>query len=554
MNSSTADAEVELNSDAEVGAEANIKAEPDTDTEKLIGLWVDRIARESANRQHIEKALCEEVKHLIKAGLTPEEALLIAVRRTSIRVPASSETVWAHSKDLWPKPKSAANVNADVDTSNGSGKARSGKAGSDKVGSGRIASGKVDFMVMAGFACAAAAAVKSPEIFGLTFEDNDSFYGRNVGLLVLPMLAGYFAWNRRMRKRMVCALVLLFGCAAIFANVYPFDTESHTETLTAIHLPILLWLFVGVAHSGGEWRSHDQRMGFVRFTGEWLIYYALIALGGSIFTASTFAVFAAIDVDVDEFVNRWMLPCGAAGAVLVAAWLAEKRGDATSVLTPTSAPPSVSAVPANEWRSVGVASPGAVGETAVSTSAWQSIANVKQGGIVSNIAPALARIFTPMFAAMMLMFLIVMAVSRKWIGINRDVLISFDVLLVLVLAMIVYSISARDPRTPPTGFDIMQTVLVATALITDLLVLVAITGRILEFGFSANRLAALGENVVLLVNLAWLMRLYAGFLNKKRTSPKMFVTIERWQTSYMPVYAAWALIVIVVFPPAFGFM
>jgi hypothetical protein len=31
-----------------------------------------------------------------------------------------------------------------------------------------------------------------------------------------------------------------------------------------------------------------------------------------------------------------------------------------------------------------------------------------------------------------------------------------------------------------------------------------------------------------------------------------FGAIERWQTDYLPVYAAWAAIVVVVFPPAFG--
>jgi hypothetical protein len=29
--------------------------------------------------------------------------------------------------------------------------------------------------------------------------------------------------------------------------------------------------------------------------------------------------------------------------------------------------------------------------------------------------------------------------------------------------------------------------------------------------------------------------------------------LERWQTHYLPVYAAWAGLVAVVFPPLFGF-
>jgi len=32
-----------------------------------------------------------------------------------------------------------------------------------------------------------------------------------------------------------------------------------------------------------------------------------------------------------------------------------------------------------------------------------------------------------------------------------------------------------------------------------------------------------------------------------------FAALERWQIAYLPVYASWALLVVVVFPPAFGY-
>ena len=32
-----------------------------------------------------------------------------------------------------------------------------------------------------------------------------------------------------------------------------------------------------------------------------------------------------------------------------------------------------------------------------------------------------------------------------------------------------------------------------------------------------------------------------------------FGRIERWQTGYLPVYLAWAAIILLVFPPVFGF-
>ena len=33
-----------------------------------------------------------------------------------------------------------------------------------------------------------------------------------------------------------------------------------------------------------------------------------------------------------------------------------------------------------------------------------------------------------------------------------------------------------------------------------------------------------------------------------------FSDLERWQTNYIPVYAVWAALVVIVFPPLFGFV
>ena len=60
-----------------------------------------------------------------------------------------------------------------------------------------------------------------------------------------------------------------------------------SSILVALHLPVVLWFAVAYPYMGGTVRSHDRRMDFVRFTGEWFIYYVLIALGGGVFMALT---------------------------------------------------------------------------------------------------------------------------------------------------------------------------------------------------------------------------------------------------------------------------
>ena len=133
---------------------------------------------------------------------------------------------------------------------------------------------------------------------------------------------------------------------------------------------------------------------------------------------------------------------------------------------------------------------------------------------------------------------------------EREVLIGFDLLLAVVLGLLLYAISARDVQAPPGAFDALQLLLVVCALVVDAIALSAIAGRISEFGLSPNRAAALGENLVLLVNLAWSAWLYARFL----TGRGPFAALERWQTAYLPVYAVWAAFVVVAFPLLFGFV
>ena len=60
---------------------------------------------------------------------------------------------------------------------------------------------------------------------------------------------------------------------------------------------------------------------------------------------------------------------------------------------------------------------------------------------------------------------------------EREVLIRFDLLLVVVFGLLLYSISARDPLAPPGLFDWIQLTLVGTALVVDVLALWA-TGRL----------------------------------------------------------------------------
>jgi hypothetical protein len=458
--------------------------------EEQIGEWRMYLRRRRTihdpDVEELEGHLRDELAALADAGLAEDEAFFIAVKRMGSLDALSREFAREHSERLWKQ------LVITPDAGDGSAKA----TGSETL-------------VVLGLAIAAALAVKVPALFGLRLgpdEEVPSFYFRNASLFVFPLLAIYFVWKRGVNAATGLWLALPFAAAAVFANVYPFNNPeplnnapggSDTQLLAVLHLPIALWVMgVGAAYVGGRWFSSGRRMDFVRFTGELAIYYVLIALGGGVVTGFTALLFSAIDMNPAWFIGPWLLPCGAAGAVIVGSWLVEAK---------------------------------------------QSV--------IENMAPVLTRLFTPLFTILLLAFLATMAWTGSPIDVQREILIAFDLLLVVVVGLVLYAASARDPLRPPDFFDWLQLVLIVSALAVDAVALTAIAARISEFGFTPNRVAALSENLILLVNLAGSAWFYARFLSARGS----FAALERWQIAYLPVYAAWAAFVVIVFPPMFGY-
>ena len=132
---------------------------------------------------------------------------------------------------------------------------------------------------------------------------------------------------------------------------------------------------------------------------------------------------------------------------------------------------------------------------------------------------------------------------------DRDLLGIFDLMMVVVLGLVLYGMSARDPSTSPGWMDRVQLVAVVSALMLDGMVLGSMVTRIGDLGFTPNRSAALGLNLVLLVNLAGSAWLSWSFLAGRGT----FHRLERWQTTYLPVFGVWAAAVVVVLPLLFSF-
>jgi hypothetical protein len=440
--------------------------------ETQIAEWRAHVAKAPAvngrDVDELEDHLRNQIDELSAAGLASDEAFLVAVKRMGELDVVSREFAREHSGRLWKQlfePEEEAAL----------------------LGEGWLGA--------LALAISAAVVIQVARLAAGFPDDEPTWLARNLGLFVLPVLAAYFARRRQLDVRGWLETAAPFAVAAVVVNLYPYDTDSDSEILVALHLPVVLWFVVAFPYMGGTLRSHERRMDFVRFTGEWFIYYVLIALGGGVLMALTAGILQPTGVDVDR-VAQWVMPSGAAGAVVVAAWLVESKQR-----------------------------------------------------VIENMAPVLSMLFTPLFAVMLACAAVVYAVTGLGDAFDRELVSVFDALLLVVLGLVLYGLSARESSTSPSWMDGVQLVAVAFALLLDALVLGAMIARIGDLGFTPNRTAALGLNLVLLVNLAGAAFLSARFLRRRSTLHRL----ERWQTAYLPVFALWAAAVVVVVPPLYSF-
>src|SRR5690606_16686218 len=185
-------------------------------TEEQIGQWRNYLRRRQAihtsDVDELEDHLREQVASLSQSGLSDDEAFLVAVKRMGDLDTLSREFAQEHSERLWKQLVV-------------------GPGDSGETGRG-------DTLVAFCLAAIAALAIKAPELFGVRLDENPGFYVRNLGLFVLPLLTGYFAWKHGMPSATVRWMAAAFVAAAFFANIYPFAAGGYTEVLTMLHLPI----------------------------------------------------------------------------------------------------------------------------------------------------------------------------------------------------------------------------------------------------------------------------------------------------------------------------
>lgn len=315
----------------------------------------------------------------------------------------------------------------------------------------------------------------------------------NVLFAILPFMSLYLILtqtiSRRLKMIILGSLLILF----VYFNLIPNDSSDVT-ILAYLHLPVVLWLLWGMSHTGDHYKDLSSRLNFLKFNGEFLVLYILFALAGMALAGITMMLFGLLGMDISELYFENIVVMGVASLAIVASYVVQRYGKLTQ-----------------------------------------------------SIAPLLAKVFSPLVLLTLIIYLIAMLVLGKNPFVDRDFLISFNVILVLVLAITIYLITERSSKQEPQFIDVLNFGLIVCALIINIVALVAMTFRLTSFGITPNRLTSLILNVLIMIHLIRIGYVSLRFLQKKGT----LISIQSAVTIWFPVYGLWALIVIVVFPLIF---
>lgn len=341
---------------------------------------------------------------------------------------------------------------------------------------------------------AAAFLVKIPRF--TSFISAEWFYPRYPVIIVFTGISVFFIIKNHTTQKMVLSVIALIAAISLLWGLLQFSHKSDTFFLSCLHFPLVSWSILGLAFAGKKWRLLSKRIDFLRFNGELIIFSTIILIGGVILTGITLALFNLIDLRIENWYVDNIVVMGLVAAPIVATHIAD------------------SAIAKN-----------------------------------IRIAAVIARIFMPLFLVTVLIYLCAMFIQQKSPYSDRDFLIIFNFLLVLVLAISIFSIIENKYHAAPKFIEYTNTALILTTLILDVIALSAILFRLSEFGVTPNRMAVLGANLIIFVHLSGFLKPYIQIIRKNDGHG----AIENWTAQYLPVYSMWSLFVAIGFPILFKF-
>ena len=175
---------------------------------------------------------------------------------------------------------------------------------------------------------------KLPAFFAI---NEDFFYQRNLGFIVFPMLAAYFAWKNKLTNGIILLLTGAMITGVIFINLLPNVKKSDTLILSCVHLVLFLWALLGMAFVGDAKNNSAKRLGFLKYNGDLVVMTTLIVIAGGIMSAITIGLFSLIGYDIGATYMQNVGVFGLAAAPIVGTYLTQTNPQLVGKVSPVIA-------------------------------------------------------------------------------------------------------------------------------------------------------------------------------------------------------------------------
>ena len=334
---------------------------------------------------------------------------------------------------------------------------------------------------------------KIPDFTGIKRE---YFYPRNIAFIVFPLLTAYFAWKHKIQMKSILIVSAAFLVSVIYINLLPDDTKSDTLILACIHLPLFLWAALGFTFVGDKLNNNQRRLDFLRYNADLVVMTTIILIAGGLLTVITFGLFKLIDIKLEEFYFQYVGIWGLAASPIVGTYLVQTNPQ-----------------------------------------------------LVNKVSPVIAKVFTPLVLVTLVVYLVALIFTGKDPYNDREFLLIFNLLLIGVMAIILFSIAETSKNTDNKIGTILLLGLSIVTVIVNGIALSAILFRISAWGITPNRLAVLGGNVLILTNL--LIVTYRLFKTIKDNNE--IEKVENSIASFLPIYCLWIIFVTFIVPVLFNF-
>jgi len=327
-----------------------------------------------------------------------------------------------------------------------------------------------------------------------TYEEVYLF--RNISAFFLPFIAFIYLIHNKTTSKLKWIPIASILIVVVYINCLPnlvfegkLSLYSDSFLLACFHTPLLYWFAGGFAFLGVSYKNAQRRLDWIKMNGEILFMTALILLAGIVLTGITMASFNIIGLDA-EWYMEWIVIIGVIGSPIVA----------TALLLKT----------------------------------------IK----ITSLPPLLARIFSPLFLFTTLVFLVLIILRIKSPFQDRDFLMFINILVFIVMSVVTFVLIDRKPINTINILDMVVYGLLLTSFIIDIIAIVSVFFRLSQEGITPNRIALIGINIILLVNMTGILFYFSKWLFQRSGYQK----VTKWIAQFLPVYLFWSAFMVFIYP------